>query len=315
MTYTAQEIEKQFRNLGRSRKGRKKYSNDAEYWDGGQCNWGGCHNLEKDCQTLAGSFSKMESLREIKEELKKCTNKSEYDAKKSNYIRKCEESLSGLQKKSASSSMFGVCCIWSDEGMDKHVISKLENFSNDLVKLKGELERESYKWVEELNQLNLEIGKLEAEIQKQRKEVLDEKDPIRRAKILQLIEDNGKILEEKYRKKQQFANKFNFDPKKKINDLIESIKKAVERKNKKDLGGSGKENSRRTNKNTNPHDSDDESDEDSNSDDEAGNDRGNKNTNFSQNNQQLLIFAGIALLVIFYFYSQNQKKEPNYYDF
>jgi len=53
----------------------------------------------------------MESLRDIKEELKKCTSKSEYDAKKSNYIRKCEESLRGLQEKTASNSMFGVCCI------------------------------------------------------------------------------------------------------------------------------------------------------------------------------------------------------------
>jgi len=53
----------------------------------------------------------MESLGEIKEELKKCNSKSEYDAKKANYIRKCEESLRGLQEKSASSSMFGVCII------------------------------------------------------------------------------------------------------------------------------------------------------------------------------------------------------------
>src|SRR6185369_17799990 len=98
----------------------------------------------------------MESLREIKEELKKCTSKSEYDAKKNNYIRKCEESLRGLQEKTTSSSMFGVCIIWSDEGMDKHVISKLSSFQKDLTKLKGDLEREDYKWVQELKQLQLE---------------------------------------------------------------------------------------------------------------------------------------------------------------
>src|SRR5688572_24740409 len=99
--------------------------------------------------------------------------------------------------------------------MDKHVISKLKNFSGDLTKLKNDLEKEDYKWVEELNQLNLEIGKLETEIQKQRQEALDEKDPVRRAKILQLIEDNGKLLEGKYRKKQELSKKFNFDPSKK----------------------------------------------------------------------------------------------------
>lgn len=319
MPYNAGEIEKQFRDLGRSRKGRKKYANDASYWDGGRCNWGGGHSLREDCQTLAGSFGKMESLRDIKEELKKCTSKSEYDAKKNNYIRKCEESLRGLQEKSASSSMFGICIIWSDEGMDKHVISKLNNFSNDLTKLKGELERESYKWVEELNQLNLEIGKLEAEIQKQRKEALDEKDPVRRGRILQLIEENGKILEGKYKKKQELANKFNFDPKKKINDLIESIKKAVERKNRKGSGGSGGRNSRTD---TNLSDSDDEifhsgdnSDSDDNTSNNGGSGKNNKNTNFFQNNQQLILIAGLAVLVIFYLYSQSSKtKEPNYYD-
>ncbi|CAI2185198.1 15215_t:CDS:2 [Funneliformis geosporum] len=109
MTYNTKELERQFRNAG------------------------GGHNLREDCETLAKSFTKMESLREIKEELKKCTNKSEYDAKKNNYIRKCEESLRGLQEKTAS------------KGMDKHVDSKLKSFANELTKLKGELERESYK--------------------------------------------------------------------------------------------------------------------------------------------------------------------------
>ena len=80
MPYNLEELERQFKNAGRSRKGRKKYANDANYWDGGRCEWGGGHNLREDCQTLMGSFNKMENLREIKEELK--NNCSDYVLKR-----------------------------------------------------------------------------------------------------------------------------------------------------------------------------------------------------------------------------------------
>ncbi|CAJ0831416.1 15994_t:CDS:2, partial [Entrophospora sp. SA101] len=134
-----------------------------------------CH-LKEDCQTLTGSFNKLESLREIKEELKKCTNKSEYDAKKGNYIRKCEESLRGLQEKSASSSMFG---------------------------------------------------------------------------------DDGKKLKANVKKQQELSNKFNFDPNKRIDDLIESIKQAIENNRGSGSGGSG---SGRNRNKKNDNDGDDEDD-------------------------------------------------------
>ena len=111
MTYDTKELERQFKNLGRSRRGRKEHADDAGYWTGGRCNWGGSHNLSEDCQAFANGFNKISSLRDIKEELKKCTSKSEYDAKKNNYIRQCDEALSGLNTNTSSSSMFGVCCI------------------------------------------------------------------------------------------------------------------------------------------------------------------------------------------------------------
>ena len=38
------------------------------------------------------------------------------------------------------------------------------------------------------------------------------------------------------------------------------------------------------------------------------------NSNNSKNNRQLFLFAGVALLIIFYFYIQNQE-EPNHYDY
>ncbi|CAJ0648569.1 6288_t:CDS:2, partial [Entrophospora sp. SA101] len=130
--------------------------------------------------------SSSQSLREIKEELKKCTNKSEYDAKKGNYIRKCEESLRGLQEKSASSSMFA-----------------------------------------------------------------------QKALLLQLIEDDGKKLKANVKKQQELSNKFNFDPNKRIDDLIESIKQAIENNRGSGSGGSG---SGRNRNKKNDNDGDDEDD-------------------------------------------------------
>ena len=132
--YSAEELERQFRNAGRARQGNKKFANDAGYWSGGACDWGGCHNLKNDCETLAKAFNQMENLREIKKDLQKCTSSQEYEAKKSNYIRKCEGILDGLKTKTNSnSSIFNVCIIWQDEAMDKHVISKLKSFTTPLT--------------------------------------------------------------------------------------------------------------------------------------------------------------------------------------
>jgi hypothetical protein len=141
---------------------------------------------------------------------------------------------------------------------------------------------------------------------------------VRRARILQLIEENGKVLEGKYRKKQELSKKFNFNPSKKINDLIESIKKAIERNNKKGSGGSSGGGRSGRNKNTSDTDNSD-SEDDYSSDDENntgnGGDKNDKDSNPFKNNHQLIIITGIALLVIFYLLNQKQEKAPNYYNF
>ena len=68
MTYTASELERSFKKVARARYG-KQYENDAGYWTGGRCNWGGSHSLNEDCQTFANGFNKISNLRDIKEEL------------------------------------------------------------------------------------------------------------------------------------------------------------------------------------------------------------------------------------------------------
>ena len=78
--------------------------------------------------------------------MQKCTSSQEYEAKKANYIRKCEELINGLQTQtSSSSSMFGICIIWADQATNKNVISKLNVCREGLIRLKENLQRETYK--------------------------------------------------------------------------------------------------------------------------------------------------------------------------
>jgi len=309
--YSAEELERIFRDAGRIRKGKEEFKDDAGYWDGGACNWGGTHNLKEDCQTLATSFNKMESLREIKEQLKACTSNQEYEAKKSNYIRKCEEVLQGLQvQTSSSSSMFGICIIWADQATNKGVISKLNICQESLIKLKSDLQRENYKWVQELNQLKFEERQITQRMESNKRKAMSKDiSPSEKVAILQAIEEDGRILKKNYEKQKEISNKFNFDPNKKVNDLIEKMKRVIEKRNRSNSGSGGDKGNQ-----TDSGDSD--------SDDEITENRGensrttplnqevndNQPTNWWQENQELLLITS-GLLLIAYLYYQNEKAE------
>ena len=150
---------------------------------------------------------------------------------------------------------------------------------------------------------------------------VNEKDPTKRAKIIELIEDDGKVLQGKQAEKAKLENRLNFDAGKYVRDMVETMKKVIEEMNKpKDSGANGNNQNPRKPKKTNDSNNND-------SDDEIPNDVPNQtypNKSSSkkyknQNNQQLIIFAGIAILIIFYLL--NQKDEPlsnkyeEYYDY
>lgn len=210
--------------------------------------------------------------------------------------------------------MFGICIIWSDEGMNKHVISKLNSFYGDLEKLKNDLEREDYKWVQELKQLQLEEKDINRRIEENKRKAMNEKDPAQKALLLQMIEEDGKKLKANLKKQQELSKKFNFDPNKRIDDLIKAIKDAIAGNSGGSGGGSGG-----SGRNRNRGNNDDENDDDNDNPDNLGGGSGSDSTGekkeTSQNQQQLIILGGIVLLVIFYFYSQKKEPEPNYYDF
>ncbi|CAI2186048.1 16282_t:CDS:2, partial [Funneliformis geosporum] len=190
----------------------------------------GGHNLKTDCQTFANGFNKISGLRDIKEELKKCTSKSEYDAKKNNYIRQCEEALTGLSNNTSSSYIF----------------------------------------VQELKELELEINQITQKMEENKKKAMSETDPVKKAVLIQSIEEDGLLLQQKYKKKQELANKFNFDPKKKVDNLIESMKKAIKKGKKKRTDGSGGGN----HKNPNSSDANSSDSEDDYSSDDSNNGNG-----------------------------------------
>ncbi|CAI2192012.1 13375_t:CDS:2, partial [Funneliformis geosporum] len=171
--------------------------------------------IRKDCQTIASSFSKIESLGEIKNVLKQCTSETEFNSKKRDYLDTINQSISGLRPRTGySSSMFG-----------------------------------------DIKQLNLEIKQIEAKMKENKRKAMSEKDPAKRAILLQMIEADGELLKQKYKERQTMENKFNFDPVKKVQDMVDAIRQAIERSNQGD-GGNGGGSPNRPNRPNDPDNND-----------------------------------------------------------
>jgi len=145
-----------------------------------------------------------------------------------------------------------------------------------------------------------------------------EKDPDKKALLLQMIEDDGKLLEDNLKKQKAIpASNLNFDPDKYVSDLIEGMKEAIEKGGRGGSGGGGGDGRNRNKKEEDEEDEDDDGNGAGSSGSGSGSGRKeDKKENPLQNQQQLIIFGGITLLVIFYLYSQKEdKKEFNYYNF
>ncbi|CAI2198467.1 10842_t:CDS:2, partial [Funneliformis geosporum] len=55
--------------------------------------------------------------------------------------------------------------------------------------------------------------------------------PVDRKALLLEIEEDGKLLQQKYREHQEHSNKFRFNPEEYVSGLVEGMKKAIERNN------------------------------------------------------------------------------------
>jgi len=94
--YDAKTLERELKSaaslrINRKKWGNKYFANDASYWEGGQCNWGGSHNLSEDCQTISQGFSKLDDLKNVESELNQCTSEQEFNSIKSRFTRQIQE--------------------------------------------------------------------------------------------------------------------------------------------------------------------------------------------------------------------------------
>src|SRR5437868_13500757 len=69
-----------------------------------------------------------------------------------------------------------------------------------------------------------------------RQKALKETDPIKKQALIAEIEADGELLKQKYREHQEHSNKYKFNPSQRISDMVEAMKRAIERSNR---GGSG----------------------------------------------------------------------------
>jgi hypothetical protein len=184
-----------------------------------------------------------------------------------------------------------------------------------IEKLKKDLANHQYKHIEELKALKLEQRKIEARMKENKQKATNEKDPAKKALLLQLIEDDGGKLKENLEKQKAIPTyNLRFEPDKYVNDLIESMKNGISGNDGRGSGSGGSGRNRKTKNQNNGNDEDDNNtDPEDNSHPEPP--EPEKNETNKKNQQQLILIASITLLIFLYFYSQPSKKEPNYYDF
>ncbi|CAG8675016.1 2667_t:CDS:2, partial [Paraglomus brasilianum] len=179
------------------------------------------------CETIAQGFSKLEELKVVEKELQKCTSEQEFNATKSRLARQAEEIERGLQVRTES---------------------KLRPLRSELNRLKGNINNQQYKYYEEIKLLKLEQKQIENRMKENKRKTQSEKDPDKKALLLQMIEDDGKLLEDNLKKQKAIpASNLNFDPDKYVSDLIEGMKEAIEKGGRGSGSGSGRKEDKKEN--------------------------------------------------------------------
>src|ERR1044072_1382436 len=105
-------------------------------------------------------------------------------------------------------------------------------FQEKVRKHKEDIKKEDYSGSLELKCLQLEQKQIERQMDENKRKAMNEKDPTKRAVLLQLIEEDGKKLKENLDKQKELPiNKLgaNFDPDKYKDNLIEAMRKAIEK--------------------------------------------------------------------------------------
>ncbi|CAG8684002.1 2409_t:CDS:10, partial [Gigaspora margarita] len=246
----------------------------------------GAHNLKEDCQTLARFFNDITDFKNAKVKLTKFNNQEEFEKNKQDLLNKVNQALSGLQMKTGGNS--------SVDDFADYVDMIIGDFRREVEALKADIEQVAYSEAKELQKLNQEERKLQKEIEENERKAQNEPDPEKKKKFLFLA-----VLERKQQLKSSSLGD-NFDPDKHINDFIQAIKDKLKNKPPKrnpttptDPNNVNLPGGSTTPKPFDPF---------------TPTPNSNPN-NFFQENKQLTIITGVALLIFFYFYSQPSKKQ------
>ena len=239
MTYKAEELETRFKKAATSRMsqkkaGKKEYENDADYWDGGRCNWGGAHNLKEDCETLGKFFTGITELRNARKELINFNNQQEFEKNKQSLLTKTAEAINGLNMKTSNStSIAGVCIIWND--FVSVWKERLDEFRKDLELLKTNIENVPYNEAKELQKLNIEERALKREIEDNERKAKNETDENKKKQFLFLAEEAKeqwkKLLERKKQLKTASLGD-NFNPDQHIDDFLKAVESKLSGRNR-----------------------------------------------------------------------------------
>ena len=183
------------------RKAGDKASGDAGYWTGGQCEWGGSHNLQEDCESLAQFFNNANSITDDVGEIKLSANEQIFNQRKQTLVNKVKDLLGKCQT-SDSYSVASVCCIWNDY-FGSFLKPFLETFSVKLSIQLTSIEKLEPRHQKELLQLEQEARELQSSYEDNVKKANDPNNsPENKTKFLLLA---SQISEKAKRLKQRIS--------------------------------------------------------------------------------------------------------------
>jgi len=281
-------------------------------WTGGRCNWGGSHNLREDCQVLANFFTKISGLKEVKKKLTQFENQEEFETKKQDLSRQCQEAINGLQVSTgAATSVGGVCCIWGS--YTEHLDGLISTFRRELESLSGDIGRTPYNVAKKLKKLQLEEKNLKRAIEENLKRAAMEKDPEKKKKILILVEEDKKKFQANLAEQAKIRIGENFDPDTYIEDFLKGVEDKLAGRERRGGRGSGNWKKPRDPSNPYPDNADGNNDESDNGDNRISGRNPWRQPQQShdsfQQNQQLFIIAGVVVLVVFLLMSRKDGDE------
>ena len=261
--------------------GNSAFKNDAGYWQGGRCEWGGTHKLDEDAEVLAKFFNSIANISKDIDKIRLSANEEIFKSNKQQLISKLQSLISKCQVTSAT-SVGGICIIWNDF-FGNFLKVFLDGFNEKLQKQLTAVEKLEPKHQKELLDLESQARATESAHKENLQKANDETDPTKKAEFIVLANRAARDAE---RIKQKIktnplmeVSNFSY-----LDDLKKLTKGNVPRQTSSSSGNP---------RNTNPS---------------------NSNNPQQLFNQQQLIFVGIALLILFYFYTQNQE-ESNHYDY